>query len=149
MPRLSTRLKDNISVARRGGLSPSTKTRVWYRTLSLELKRQRDELLRDTIQELVHSGDATVLSDLLDQASIDQEQEFSLLVKQRIRDKLRQIDIALKRIKESRYGLCLRCQQEIPLARLKIQPSASYCVPCQALDESRRVMNKRSHGSAV
>jgi RNA polymerase-binding transcription factor len=114
-----------------------------YRGLWFELKRQRAKLLHDTIEELLQNCDATVLSDLLDQASIDQEQELSMLVKQRTRDKLRQIDIALERMEQRRYGLCLRCEQEIPLARLKVQPTASHCVTCLALDESRQLTATR------
>jgi DnaK suppressor protein len=149
MPRVSARLTHNTSVPPRVNASPSTTRRVWYRTLSLELKRQRADLLRDIIQELGAGSDATALSDLLDQASIDQEQELSLLVRQRIHDKLRQIDIALQRMEQRSYGLCLRCQQEIPFARLKVQPSAAYCVPCQALDESRQAVDKRFHDCGV
>jgi RNA polymerase-binding protein DksA len=136
MPRVSARRKANLSPALLVRLPPS-KINLSHRTLWLELKRQRAELMRETICELILSCDPTVLSDLLDQASSDQEQELLLLVKQRMRDKLRKIDGALQRMEQDRYGLCLRCQQEIPLARLKVQPAASYCVPCQTSDESR------------
>jgi RNA polymerase-binding protein DksA len=121
-------------------LLPSTK--AFYRNLWLELKRQRALLIQTTIQEVIQACDATLLSDLLDQASTEQEQELSLLVKERSREKLRQIDIALERMEQRRYGLCVRCEQEIPFARLRIQPAASHCVPCQALDESRLVTTK-------
>jgi len=103
----------------------------------LELKPQRAALIQETIQEMVQAGEATSLSDLFDQASVDQEQELSRLVKERSRDKFRQIDIALERMQQRRYGLCLRCEEEIPFARLQVHPSASHCLPCQTLDASR------------
>jgi RNA polymerase-binding protein DksA len=149
MPRVSARQKENIVPPPLVRSSAPANINISYRTLWSELNRQRAELLRETIHELLQSCDPTVLSDLLDQASIDQEQELLLLVKQRTREKLREIEVALQRMERRRYGLCLRCQQQIPLARLKVQPSASYCVPCQAFDESRQGMRKRIHGSAV
>ena len=38
---------------------------------------------------------------------------------------------ALKRMSEGTYGVCERCGQDIPTARLEILPSARFCVPCQ------------------
>ncbi|MET8065881.1 TraR/DksA family transcriptional regulator [Micromonospora sp. NPDC005222] len=38
---------------------------------------------------------------------------------------------ALKRMSEGTYGICERCGQDIPTARLQILPSARFCVPCQ------------------
>ncbi|WP_374536096.1 TraR/DksA family transcriptional regulator [Micromonospora aurantiaca (nom. illeg.)] len=32
---------------------------------------------------------------------------------------------------EGTYGVCERCGQDIPTARLEILPSARFCVPCQ------------------
>ncbi|MBA5866301.1 MAG: hypothetical protein GDA67_06335 [Nitrospira sp. CR1.3] len=118
------------------------RTKALYRNLWLELQHQRRSLIQTTIHELIQAGDAALLSDPLDQASAEQEQELSLLVKERSREKLRQIDVALERMEQRRYGLCLRCEQEIPFARLKVQPAASYCVPCQAVDESRGRLTK-------
>ncbi|MFG1675409.1 TraR/DksA family transcriptional regulator [Micromonospora sp. NPDC049282] len=38
---------------------------------------------------------------------------------------------ALTRMSEGTYGVCERCGQDIPTARLEIRPSARFCVPCQ------------------
>ncbi|MEV0425741.1 TraR/DksA family transcriptional regulator [Micromonospora sp. NPDC050495] len=38
---------------------------------------------------------------------------------------------ALRRMSEGTYGVCDRCGQDIPTARLEILPSARCCVPCQ------------------
>ncbi|GAB3079183.1 TraR/DksA family transcriptional regulator [Micromonospora schwarzwaldensis] len=38
---------------------------------------------------------------------------------------------ALTRMAEGRYGVCERCGQDIPTARLEIRPAARFCVPCQ------------------
>ena len=38
---------------------------------------------------------------------------------------------ALRRVAEGRYGVCERCQGDIPVERLEILPHARFCVPCQ------------------
>ncbi|MET7836648.1 TraR/DksA C4-type zinc finger protein [Micromonospora sediminicola] len=38
---------------------------------------------------------------------------------------------ALQRMSEGTYGVCERCGDDIPTARLEIRPSARFCVPCQ------------------
>jgi DnaK suppressor protein len=43
------------------------------------------------------------------------------------------IESALTRIDDETYGLCLRCEDEIPEKRLKAVPWAAYCVECQEL----------------
>lgn len=43
---------------------------------------------------------------------------------------LKDIEAALQRIEESKYGQCGRCQQEIEEARLAICPEGSLCLKC-------------------
>jgi DnaK suppressor protein len=44
---------------------------------------------------------------------------------------LRDIDSALKKIKDETYGVCKYCGEDIGEARLKIRPSSSACVECK------------------
>lgn len=48
---------------------------------------------------------------------------------------LRDIDAALRRIDAGRYGVCIDCGNDIPLARLQAQPSAERCIACQQRHE--------------
>lgn len=50
---------------------------------------------------------------------------------------LRMINNALDRIKQDKYGLCLRCGKEIPRARLEALPYAFMCIECKSRDERR------------
>jgi DnaK suppressor protein len=50
----------------------------------------------------------------------------------------RQIDDALARHTEGRYGWCAACDMKIPVARLRSLPFAIYCRDCQAVAEQRR-----------
>ena len=49
---------------------------------------------------------------------------------------LRQINDAMARIDEGKYGICEFCGEEIPEARLKVYPEATACVKC----EEKRMM---------
>ena len=51
---------------------------------------------------------------------------------------LKEVQAALNRIDDGSFGICLRCEEEIPEKRLKALPWAAYCVPCQeAIDRQR------------
>lgn len=51
---------------------------------------------------------------------------------------LKEVQAALNRIDEGTFGVCLRCEEEIPEKRLRALPWAAYCVPCQeAIDRMR------------
>jgi DnaK suppressor protein len=45
--------------------------------------------------------------------------------------KVQSMRLALQRITEGTYGICFRCDGEIPAKRLNALPWASYCLECQ------------------
>ena len=49
---------------------------------------------------------------------------------------LQEINMALERIANGSYGLCLACGREIGDERLKALPYAGYCIVCQASREA-------------
>jgi RNA polymerase-binding transcription factor DksA len=51
--------------------------------------------------------------------------------------RLRQIDAALTRIQQERYGSCVKCGKRIPLERLRAIPYAVMCIECQKGEERR------------
>lgn len=51
-------------------------------------------------------------------------------------DELEQVDRAMRRIDEGRFGLCEDCDAEIPDDRLIALPTATRCVGCQAAAEA-------------
>lgn len=44
---------------------------------------------------------------------------------------LRAIEAARIRMENGTYGICVSCETEIPFERLKVQPTAERCAPCQ------------------
>lgn len=47
-----------------------------------------------------------------------------------VRRELEEIDAALQRIQEGRYGNCLNCGGPMGLQRLRAIPEARYCLAC-------------------
>jgi DnaK suppressor protein len=52
--------------------------------------------------------------------------------------RLADIDAALQRIAEGRYGICLECSEHIPAERLEVAPYSRYCIACEAQRERGR-----------
>ena len=59
-----------------------------------------------------------------------EEFETNLNVHHHLEHRLEEIKIALAKIKKGNFGLCEKCGEEIPLARLEANPAAAVCVKC-------------------
>ncbi|MFN7973103.1 MAG: TraR/DksA C4-type zinc finger protein [Acidobacteriota bacterium] len=73
--------------------------------------------------------------DFLDLASDSYYTEFALLLSDTDREILRQIEEAMQKIKDGRYGVCSECKSEIGEKRLDAVPWARHCIKCQELEE--------------
>jgi DnaK suppressor protein len=76
--------------------------------------------------------------DALDEVQVAGVREMETRSLERETRMLRDVRAALKRIKESVYGVCLRCEEEISLKRLNAVPWAPLCISCQELEDSSR-----------
>ena len=45
-------------------------------------------------------------------------------------DKLKKLNIVLSKIGDKDFGLCMKCRQSIPLARILFRPESMFCVNC-------------------
>ncbi len=115
-----------------------------------EIKNILLQMKADTLKEInksvkstsdVPSGEPS--GDIYDQASSERDRELGLLLGDREREKLRNIDEALLRFEEGEYGVCEECGDEIPLGRLKVMPFARYCVKCKSDIEKMQAQTKR------
>ena len=70
-----------------------------------------------------------------DMATDTQQQDMSLLFMQNENVRLQDIEEALERIQEDRFGLCEECDQEIALERLRAIPYAPLCMTCKRRQE--------------
>jgi DnaK suppressor protein len=62
---------------------------------------------------------------------------------------LKDVRAALARIEDGSFGICMRCEEEIPNKRLKAVPWAAYCVPCMETIERQREAGEDDSDEAV
>jgi len=110
------------------------------------LLRMKGETLQEISKSLksgsdIPSGEPS--GDIYDQASSERDRELELLLGDREREKLHNIDEALLKIEEGEYGICEECEEDIPIGRLKVVPFARYCVKCKADIEKLQAQTKR------
>jgi RNA polymerase-binding protein DksA len=84
------------------------------------------------------SGDVGLDDESADAGTATFEREKDLSIENNVRDLLRKIDGALKRMDEKTYGLCVRCGRPIEKARLKALPYAELCIKDAQATQSRR-----------
>src|SRR4029077_4801039 len=106
-----------------------------YTDLQHELNRLRTVLTHETMMSHLITTEPELFPDPIDQAAAEYELDVALSVKLLAIEKLRRIEQALTSLHAHSYGTCSRCGQEIPYARLKVQPDSLYCVPCLTLVE--------------
>jgi len=107
----------------------------WAEIREILLKMKQDVLLE--IARSIKSGSelsatTETSGDIYDQASSERDRELELLLNDREREKLHQIDDALLRMSEGEYGICEECDEEIPVGRLKALPFTRHCVKCKS-----------------
>lgn len=106
------------------------------------LKRRFADLWQDVQRELarfdpdLYQTAAGEVHDLQDQATADLLVDVNLADVHRDIGEMRDIDAALMRIAERRYGICTDCRGEIGLERLRAYPTAKRCHACQRVHEA-------------
>ncbi len=76
-----------------------------------------------------------LLQDSDEPTARDADREVDLAQSDKDTLDLQAIDDALARLAQGRYGLCADCDEPIPLARLRLEPQARYCLECAARRE--------------
>ncbi len=62
---------------------------------------------------------------------------------------LKNVQAALARFDNGTFGICLRCDEDIPEKRLNALPWAAYCVKCQEIMDRQRAMGELEGDDAV
>lgn len=75
--------------------------------------------------------------DLADIASDDIDRKMIEAIGSQELKRLKLIESALTRIKQGKYGHCIRCGKRIPQDRLIAIPYALMCIECKSEDERR------------
>ena len=69
--------------------------------------------------------------DAIDEVQLAGERELAIRNLDRESNLLRKVRVALARIADGSYGVCLHCEEDIKPRRLEAVPWASYCIRCQ------------------
>lgn len=103
--------------------------------------REQVERLAAAAEELAEAGATPDLGDEqgfgeADSISVERDrlQSLQALSRQRLVD----IDAALRRLESGAYGACRTCRRPIPVARLNAVPEATQCVGCASGSILRR-----------
>lgn len=90
---------------------------------------------RDLLSEA--SGENAYRDHMADQGSATFERELDLSLEENVRNALVDVQRALARFEGDQYGICERCNAEIPVERLEAYPTATMCIKCKAAEECR------------
>lgn len=111
------------------------------------LLNMKEQTLLEIKRSIKKGSEASVgeepTGDIYDQASSERDRELGLLLNDREREKLHNIDEALLRITDGEYGLCEECDEEIPMGRLKVLPFTRHCVRCKSDLEKFQAQTRR------
>ncbi len=101
--------------------------------MTVMLKEMRKELLEDVTRSMKEESDHLRFNvgDFYDHASEDRQRELALTLSNRERNKLYQIDDALKRIESGEYGFCEVTGEKIGEERLKALPFTKLSIEAQ------------------
>ena len=103
-------------------------------TIVKALKRfaKKDVKLKDDWDTIFPKWGGDSGSSALERAA-DQVEEFSnlLSLEYNLETRLKNINLALEKIKNRGYGKCELCGREIRKERLKICPEARFCLKCE------------------
>ncbi len=90
------------------------------------LLRNYTETTRDS-----HSDQDDGIQDNIDFATQSYTREFLLSLGNLDRERLQEVEAALKRVQTPAYGLCSSCEEEIGLKRMNAAPWVDTCISCQ------------------
>ena len=93
------------------------------------LEAKQADLLR-----VLRNRDAITIeksADALDEVQHAAERELAIRNLDRESNLLRLVRLALRRISDGSYGICMHCEEDINPRRLAAVPWAPYCIQCQ------------------
>jgi len=132
--------------ARKGQKKPSLNDIIREKLLS-----EKNRILSDVSAKIRQesSQEQREIGDIYDIASDERERELSLMLGDRERKKLAEIDLALERIKEGTYGVCEECGEPVGEKRLEVLPFTRVCVDCQSRIEREERITGRAEDEGL
>jgi DnaK suppressor protein len=113
-----------------------------YAAIRRDLERQRKAMVDEVAEGLANPNGQEAFPDVSDQASAEAEQNFTMRIREREQRLIKKIDEALERMDQNIYGICERCEEEIPYPRLKARPVTTLCINCKTLEEQEEKIRR-------
>jgi len=100
-----------------------------------------EQMLKEATRRSVSLEEIAVESaaDAVDYGQRVAERDLAIHLIETKFDRAQRIKLALGRIADGTYGICLMCDGEITLKRMHAVPWTAYCVNCQEVAESERI----------
>ncbi len=110
---------------------------TFKKEIAQKLAEAKGKILQEVSQKVRSESNVLKfeIGDIYDIASSERERELTLMLGDRDREKLSEIEDALERLKENVYGTCEECGEPIAENRLRALPSTRVCVECQSRHE--------------
>ncbi|KAA4689838.1 RNA polymerase-binding protein DksA, partial [Bacteroides intestinalis] len=90
-----------------------------------------------------HLRDNTIISDMADRATIEEEHALELRTRDRERKLLKKVQEALQRLEKGEYGWCEEAGDPIGIPRLLARPTATLSLEAQ----QRRELRQKLYGN--
>ena len=98
--------------------------------LQVLLQNIRAEIVGEVEKTSGKENEAEHMADISDDAARSYDRKLQGDLEKQEWNKLKQVEAALKKVAQDKYGTCEQCEEEIPEARLEIMPYAEFCTQC-------------------
>lgn len=128
--------------------SEKPKSKVSFKKeITQKLLTAKTRILQEVSQKVKTESDVHKfeIGDIYDIASTERERELTLMLGDREREKLSEIEDALERVGDNSYGGCEECGEPIAEDRLRALPFTRVCVECQFKHEREQKIRGRHY----
>lgn len=98
--------------------------------LQVILQNIRAEIVGEVEKISGKENEAEHMADISDDAARSYDRKLQGDLEKQEWNKLKQVEAALEKVAQNKYGTCEQCEAEIPEARLEIMPYAEFCTQC-------------------
>ena len=98
--------------------------------LQVILQNIRTEIVGEVKKISGKENEAEHMADISDDAARSYDRKLQGDLEKQEWNRLKQVEAALEKVAQDKYGTCEQCEAEIPEARLEIMPYAEFCTQC-------------------
>lgn len=112
------------------------------KAISAVVEKQRDLILsklkRLKKEDPFRTEDRSLIVEPGTDAAVLFGHEKTVILEDRLKNDLKEIETALAKIKKGTYGYCEKCKKPIDKRRLEVKPQAVYCLRCESEVERKK-----------